>query len=202
MGRGTTSEFDSERKRRHLCFTVPSADQQHGRDLSPSVLCVRSASRPYASSRFLFLKLRQLFSSSLCSVSVTAPTPLSVYNADRIETPEMSDLDTAPHLGQRVSGALIPFDDRMWSLFSVMRRQKSASSSHEIEAAHVRSSSSSISGNQTRCASPEAIVSAVFYRKSCHSQSADFEHLDLHPHDPNPPFPIALRSGPNCDSDS
>ena len=90
---------------------------------------------------------------------LTAPIFFSAKRADRIETPETSDLDIAPHFGQRVSGGSIPLDSRIPFLFSVSTWQKSTSSSQETEADHLRSSSSSISGNQTRRESPEAMIS-------------------------------------------
>ena len=93
----------------------------------------------------------------LNSAAMTTPLFFKANRADRMETPEMPDLDACPHLGHRIRGGLIPFVCRMALRFSVMRRQKSTNSSHVIALDHVLLSYSSISGNQTRCASPAGI---------------------------------------------
>jgi hypothetical protein len=87
------------------------------------------------------------------------PLFLSAKRAERIETPEMSDRDALPHFGHRVRGASIPRDCRRACRRSVRCEQRSARSSQVVDGDHAAVRSASISGNQTRCASPEGIRS-------------------------------------------
>lgn len=133
-----------------------STSQQQGSALSILGRCV-STFRPQGSRSCLALCLIQLLFSSSNSAVVTTPLFFKANRADRMETPEMSDLDACPHLRHRIRGGLISLVCRMPLRFSVIRWQKSANSSHVIALDHVLLSSSSISGNQIRCASPAGI---------------------------------------------
>lgn len=145
----------SLRSQRARANSWTCADQQQGDRSSITVSgaaagFLPSASRPCAARYFFQSRSRRLKSASEMTLLFC-----SAKSADLIETPAMSPRDTAPHFGHLVSGACIPRDCRRRVRSSVTRWQMSSSSSHVVEGDHAAVRTSIISGNQTRCASPE-----------------------------------------------
>ena len=77
--------------------------------------------------------------------------------ADRIVMPGTSIRSIRSHSGQYMRGASMPRSSRMAFRISIILLQNSLSNSQVASGVHHATSSSSISGNQTLCASPAAM---------------------------------------------
>jgi hypothetical protein len=104
----------------------------------------------------------QVLSSFLNSSFVMTPLFVKANSADRMEMPETSVnvRNVPPHRLHRILGDRMPRVSRICFRSSVMRAQKPASSSQDIASDQDAFSFSSISGNQTRWASPAGIRSS------------------------------------------
>ena len=118
---------------------------------------------PYEFKLFFFRYLFQSRSSTFILSPGITPVFWRANNADRIERSGSSARKIVLQSLHFISGAAIPRSCRIFLRNAVMREQKSARASHEISGFQNRLSSSSISGNQALCASPDAMSFLSFF---------------------------------------